>query len=503
MDGVGCLPLLEGLRAIHQAFRLIVHVCADAPGKLTFHQSLYLEWKTIMAMESTSRPWETIAKIIVSKDTKRLGEFLNSLGTAEIARSISRLGPDDQSQLLTLLDPGEAADVVEEISDTQAVGLIGDLLPEQAAPIIDEIPSDRQADLLGELNQENAQAILDQMAPEEAADARQLLTYVPDSAGGIMVTEYLAFGLDQRISDAVEDLQVNREKYIDYDVQYAYVIDDQRHLVGVLRMRDLLFAPRQMALREVMNRNMLHVRADAPTEELERFFGQHHLFGVPVVDAQGCLVGVVQRGNVEHASANRANRQFLGFSGIVRGEEFRSMPILARSGRRLSWLSINIVLNIIAASVIAFYQDTLQAAITLAVFLPMISDMSGCSGNQAAAVSIRELTLGLIRPHELFRVLLKEAGVGILNGLVLGMLLGAVALLWKGNPYLGLVVGAALATNTIVAVVIGGLLPLIIKRLRFDPALVSGPLLTTVTDMCGFFLVLSFATAILSRLAQP
>jgi magnesium transporter len=158
------------------------------------------------------------------------------------------------------------------------------------------------------------------------------------------------------------------------------------------------------------------------------------------------------------------------------------------------------VLNMIAASVIALYQDTLRAAIALAVFLPIISDMSGCSGNQAVAVSIRELSLGLIRPSEFLRVFSKEALLGLFNGLVLGLVLGAVAVLWKGNLQLGLVVGSALALNTLLSVVIGGSMPLLLKKLGADPALASMPLLTTITDMCGFFFVLSFASATLPSL---
>ena len=158
------------------------------------------------------------------------------------------------------------------------------------------------------------------------------------------------------------------------------------------------------------------------------------------------------------------------------------------------------MLNVIAASVIAFYQDTLPAAIPRAVFLPMVSDMSGCSGNQAVAVSMRELSLGLLRPNEYLRVLVKEASLGLINGVALGVMLGGVAWLWKGNPFLGLVVGGALAANTLVAVSLGGLIPLLLKRLRLDPALVSSPLLTTITDMCGFFFVLSFASLLLNRL---
>lgn len=176
------------------------------------------------------------------------------------------------------------------------------------------------------------------------------------------------------------------------------------------------------------------------------------------------------------------------------------MPLLLRSRRRLSWLSINIVLNVIAASVIALFEETLTAVIALAFFLPIISDMSGCSGNQSVAVSVRELALGLIKPYEVGFVWLKEIGVGAINGTVLGLLIGGVAWMWRGNPYLGVVVGLALTINTMIAVSIGGVVPLIIKRFDMDPALASGPVLTTITDICGFLLVLGIATAMLPLL---
>ena len=176
------------------------------------------------------------------------------------------------------------------------------------------------------------------------------------------------------------------------------------------------------------------------------------------------------------------------------------MPLPLRARRRLQWLSANIVLNVIAASVIAAYEQTLAAVIALAVFLPMVSDMSGCSGNQAVAVSMRELSLGLARPIDAMRVWFKEVSVGLINGFVLGFLIGVVAWMWKGNPFLGLVIGGALGLNTIVAVSIGGVLPLLLKRIGQDPAVASGPLLTTITDMAGFFLVLSLATAMMPLL---
>ena len=278
------------------------------------------------------------------------------------------------------------------------------------------------------------------------------------------------------------------------------MVDHQGVLTGVLRLQYLLFPSRDTLLTKVMISTPISVPDQASLRDLEEFFDGHHLFGVPVVDDQKRLIGVVLPSAVEEAVNKRKTKTFLKLSGIVGGEEFRTMPLLTRSGRRLSWLSINIVLNIIAASVIAAYQDTLAAVITLAVFLPMVSDMSGCSGNQAVAVSMRELSLGLVRPAELFWVLAKEAKVGIINGLVLGLMLGGVAYLWKGNAWLGLVVGGALAVNTVVSVTLGGALPLILKRLKLDPAIVSSPMLTTVTDMCGFFFVLSFASVAMSHL---
>jgi magnesium transporter len=451
-------------------------------------------------IETRDKPWEKLHETLDEGDGARLKAFLDELGPAETARAISRLAKEDQSRVLMLLEPAQAADLLEDVPEAQAADLIEELPVEQAAAIVDEMQSDHQADLLGVLEEERLEAILDQMSPEEASDVRRLLGYPEDSAGGLMVTEFLTYRQEQRISEVLEDLRVNRDHYAEYDVQYLYVTDENDRLVGVLRIRDLLFTERTATLSSIMIRNPLRLTTEADLRVLDDFFEQHHLFGVPVVDGEDRLMGVLQPEAVEEAQRRRSDRRFLGVSGIVGGEEFRTMPLHVRSGRRLSWLTINIFLNIAAASVIAVYQDTLAAVIAIAVFLPMISDMSGCAGNQAVAVSLRELALGLVRPREHLRVLAKEASLGIVNGLALGLLLGAVAVLWKGNPYLGLVVGGALALNTVVAVSLGGLLPLLLKRIKVDPALVSGPLLTTVTDMCGFFFVLSFATALLPLL---
>ena len=453
------------------------------------------------ASDSTyEKPWKDLRALLEAGEVSALKAFLDQIGPAEVARTISHLDKEEQSQLLTLLAPPEAANLIEEVPAIQAVHLIGDLESEQAAPIVSEMHSDQQADLLASLDDKDSKAILDEMAPEEAAEAHRLLRYQADVAGGLMIREYLSYASDLCVEDVLDDLRQHRERYATYDVQYAYVVDARKRLVGVLPIRDLLLTSRQVKLQVLMRPDPYCVEANASLDDLRQHFDQHPYLGLPVVDADDRLVGVLSRTAIYKAGSDEANSTFLKSSGIVGGEELRSMSLWRRSSRRLSWLSVNIVLNIAAASVIAFYQDTLAAVIALAVFLPIISDMSGCSGNQAVAVSIRELTLGLVKPREILRVVLKESSVGLVNGLVLGGLIGMVAWIWKGNLYLGLVVGSALAVNTLLAVLIGGLVPLVLRGFKFDPALASGPILTTITDMCGFFFVLSLASILLSRL---
>lgn len=451
-------------------------------------------------MKHPASSWQTLGGLIATGDSEPLKEFIDTLDPQETARAISRLTEAEQQRLLGLLSPGDAADVIEDMSETQAADLFEDLPADQAAAIMEELTSDHLADVLGEMDDAASRAVLAAMGRRDADEARMLLEYEPDCAGGLMISEYLAYRTDQTVQDVLDDMQANRDEYADYHVLYFYVVEPDGRLAGVLRMHDLLFPVRETPLTELMITSPLSVPVGASLKELRVFFEEHHFVGVPVVDAAERLVGVVLPEAVYEAVSKQKTRTFLRLSGIIGGEEFRTMPLWSRSGRRLSWLSLNIVLNIIAASVIALYQDTLAAAITLAVFLPMVSDMSGCSGNQAVAVSMRELSLGLVRPGELLWVLAKEARVGVVNGLVLGLLLGGVAFVWKGDPWLGLVVGGALAANTLVSVTLGGMLPLMLRKMKLDPALVSSPLLTTVTDMCGFFFVLSFASAVLPRL---
>lgn len=451
-------------------------------------------------LEVNYRPWERLEELADAGEPQPLSDYLDSLSAGDQALALSRTDEAHHQLVLTTLPVEDAAELLRHLSESQAAELMESLQPAEAAAIVYEMPSDEQADLLGDMDDEQAAAILDAWPREEATAARQLAAYSDDVAGGLLVREILRFNHATTVAEVIEKLSQNADEFRDYDVQYAYLTDENERLVGVVPMRNLLFARRKEPVANIMIADPLSLLDSTPLDDLIEFFDTHHFLGVPIVDADGRLLGVVHRNAVDYEATRAAESDFLKSQGIIGGEELRTMPLMQRARRRLSWLSINIVLNIGAAAVIALYQDTLAQVIALAVFLPIISDMSGCSGNQAVAVSMRELSLGLVRPTELMRVWTKEASVGLINGAALGLLVALVAIVWDGNPYLGLVVGVSLFINTLVAVSIGGTVPLVLKRFGFDPAVASGPLLTTVTDMCGFFLVLGLATLMLDRL---
>ncbi len=469
--------------------------------------------KTTQESGLGTRPWQALREVVNRGSAEQLQQFLDNLPAGEMARAVSRLDDGDQIKLMIRLRPEMAAELVDGVSEAQAVELL-ELLPvRDVAAILQELESDEQADILSELDESDLEAILAAMDPDKAANARRLAEYLPETAGGLMITELLCYRDDLTVQDVLDDLRQGAERYSDYDVQYAYVVQgssvkhdsptsagDFGRLVGVLRLRDLVLSSAEKRIADVAIQETLAVHTQSTLDELAAFFDRQHFFGVPVVDAENRLVGVVRRYDVEEALADRADDDHLKLLGIIAGEELRTMPLSLRAGRRLAWLIPNIMLNVIAISVIAYYEATVAQVVALAILLPLISDMGGNAGVQALAVSIREMNLGLLRPHELIWVTLRESSVGLLNGMVLGLLVAIGSWIWQQNLYLGLVVGVAMLLNTLIATTVGGLMPLVMKRMNIDPALASGPILTTITDMTGFFFVLSLATLVLSQL---
>jgi len=422
-------------------------------------------------------------------------EKINHWEVDEQRRFVDQLSEQERCDLFRDLEIEDSVDLLDALAPAQAVEIVKSLPCELNADLIEELPANLANLVLRELPQDDTQEIIEEIengAKAEILESR--LNYAEHTAGAMMRWYALSYEDHITVGEFLADLKKRQSEYNDEDLQYFYTIDKSGRLTGVINSRSVLLAEMDAPLERLKIPNPFSVLDTAPLEELDDIVADKHYLSFPVVSKSGKFLGVVGRDVILDAIADDQAEQFLRSRGIVGGEELRSMSLLSRCVKRLSWLTPNIGLNMFGAVVIAMFQSTLEQVILLAVFLPVISNMSGCSGSQAIAVSIRELTLGLVTPRDVMRVIKKEFLIGLPSGILLGILLGVIAGVWGKNAMLGCVIGAALFLNTIISVVLGGMLPLVLKKLKIDPALASAPVLTMCTDLCGFFLALSFTT---------
>ncbi|MEO7453288.1 MAG: magnesium transporter [Fimbriimonadales bacterium] len=429
-----------------------------------------------------------------------IAELFTGAHSQDAADALQSLDAEHIASIIVLLNADFAADILEDLPDDLAGDVLEEIQPRRAAEIVTELISDEEADILQELSEEQQDAIIKHLDREQADLAREMLAYGEDTAGGLMQKEFIAVSISLTATEARRTLQRLAEDEEDfYPFSYIYTTDEQGRFKGVLGLRALLFAQPNMPVKNLVTENATFVAPDTTGEELMRMFRRTDLLSMPVVSPEGRLLGIVTQEDAQQFEKEESEEEFLRFTGIVGGEEVRDMPLRQRAGRRLLWLVIKMALNIIPASVVAAYTRT-PAFLILAPILPIISDMGGSGGSQAIAVTIRELAQGRIKPSDYAWVMAREVGVGVVNGLVLGVLLGIGTFVATGSQgfEIGIVVGAATVLNTILAVVAGGWMPIAMRKLKIDPAVASGPILTMITDTCGFFFVLALAAAVLA-----
>ena len=322
---------------------------------------------------------------LVADDPSAVDAYLANLsGGADVVRAMFRLDEATRHAVLVALAPETAAQFIEDVPDVVAADLIETLPVDEAASIVTALPSHEQADVLAAVDDADMHRILGAMTPASAAAARELMRHAAQSAGGLMVREFLAFPGATSVHQVLDTLTLdNRDlsRYLRHDV---YVVTEGGGLIGVARTDELVGAAPGATIGEIMRRPTV-VNAEADLTTADACLEEADALSLPVTDDAGRMLGVLERSHVDDALVERVTDDHLKSHGIVGGEELRSMPLASRSGRRLSWLSINIALNMISVSVIAAFEETLSAVIALAVFLPIVSDMSGCSGNQAVA----------------------------------------------------------------------------------------------------------------------
>ena len=421
-----------------------------------------------------------------------LDEFLK-LHPADLADRLQRLELDEVRAVLPLLPPALGAAALAEIEPDRQHELLMALPPPELSPLLAELAPNIVADLVSDLSPHGRRAALEALPAEQRQRVQTLLRYAPDTAGGVMSNRFIALRSDMTVEQVRELLRDRAQEERTEDIAYLYVTDPEQRLTGIVSLRDLVFRRAERRMDEILNREVKFVRVTDDQEELARQFEHYHYLGLPVLDGEGRLVGVVKASDALDVASKEATEDMQLMVGLS-GEEHALTPWRQSIRVRLPWLYINLATAFLAAFVVGLFENTIAKWTALAVFLPIVAGQGGNAGMQTLTVIIRDLALGELAPGDGRRALAKELTLGLLNGLAIGLVVGLIGWWWKGSPVLGLVAGAAMVLNQLAAAMSGVLIPLGLKSLRLDPALASSIFLTTVTDVAGFFFFLGLAT---------
>lgn len=439
---------------------------------------------------------------LLARGNGDLAAFLRELHPADLAELIEELPEIRRVQVFRHLGATQAALVLGELDPETQVALVQALGAQKAGDILEEMGADDAADLLAELGPEEAGRLLGEMKAEEAAEVRELLHYRPDTAGGLMTKEFVAVHAEMTVQEAIDYLR--RQAPEAETIYYVYVVDRSDHLVGVLSLRDLIVARPDQLVMEIMRRRVVSVRYDTDQEEVARVIAKYDLLAVPVVDHENRLLGVVTVDDAIDVLEEETTEDALRMSAIAPDEESADprAGVWALVRPRLPWLVALLFLEMLAGKVIEFFQSGFDPATLglLAVFIPVMAGEAGNGATQALAVVVRGLATGEIHPREVVRVVWREFRVGLVAGAIAGALLFGVASLWHRNLALGLVAGLALAVNLPVAKTLGALFPVLLHRLGVDPAVASGPFITTLTDVTAMLTYFGIAAYVLLHL---
>jgi magnesium transporter len=418
-------------------------------------------------------------------------EEMLKLHPADVADHLQRLPAEEAQDILRQLPRPLAAQVLTEVEKERFIEFLEPLSSEELIALLQELPPNEAADLAGELPIEKRRQVLAGLPPETSKPIKALLHYPEDTAGGIMSDRFIALRADLTVQQSQELLRSRAEQRPE-DVSYLYVTDEGQRLVGVVSLRDLVFRRPDRRVGDIMNRDVKFVRVDDDQEEIARRFEHYHYLGLPVVDPENHLVGIVKASDALHVAQQEATEDMQLMVGLS-GEERALTPWQKSIGRRLPWLYINLATAFLAAAVVSLFESTIARWTVLAVFLPVVAGQGGNAGMQTLTIIIRDMALGELSPGDGWKALMKEATLGLVNGLAIGLAVGLAGYVWKGDWRLGAVAGSAMLLNQMAAALSGVLIPFGLRALKVDPALASSIFVTTVTDVAGFFFFLGMA----------
>ena len=434
----------------------------------------------------------------------------------EIAERIRQLPADRVAELIAALHPADSADVFEELSAKQQRAILAEMESDDAADVLSYIDYDEQADIVATLSADQLADILDEMDPDDAAyllselpeaqasaaiaemeepsEVQALLSYDEESAGRLMTPHVFSVRQNASVEQTLATLrQLTPDEEVSY---YLFVTDEENRLAGVISLRQLVTAPLGTLVAQIMNPEVISVPADSDQEQAANTLARYGLLLLPTVDETGRLVGVITADDVIDVIQEEATEDIYRLAGMD-AEESVDRSVLTTSRQRLTWLMVNLPTAVLASWVVSLFEGTIARVAVLAVFMPIIAGMGGNAGIQTLTLIVRSMALGELELRDGWRTLGREILVGLVNGVCFGVVVGLLGLFWQGLPILSLVAGLAMLANMLAAAIAGTLVPLALRRIGADPALASGVVVTTFTDLTGYLCFLGLATLLI------
>jgi magnesium transporter len=437
---------------------------------------------------------EDVKNFIKEQNSRSLKNLIDSMRAADVADLIEHLNPDERLYLFDILEPEGAGEVLVEIKPPVQERLISDLDNKVITEIVQELDSDDAADIVGDLPAERAKEIIKILEDDVSEELEKLLPYEEDTAGGIMALEFVSVKTRMTIEEAINTIREKREEVI--NIYYIWVVDDFGRLVGVVSLKDLVLEPPRTVVRDIMNPEVISVNVHRDQEEVYHIVKKYDLVAVPVVDDHNRLVGRITHDDILDVVEEEADEDIAFMAGVIRQEIAEESP-LKISRARLPWLIAGLFGGILAAIVINQFESSLEKVIALAFFFPVIMAMGGNTGTQASTVAVRGLATGDISLMNIGKRLFTEMKVALINGMICGVLLGLIVGIWLKDFGLGAVVAFSLIIIVLWSGLIGAGVPLALKRFNVDPALATGPFVTTSNDILSLLIYLGFVTLFL------
>ncbi|MDN5829157.1 MAG: magnesium transporter [Staphylococcus equorum] len=425
-------------------------------------------------------------------------EFL-AMHTYEQSEYFEDSNEEIRQRIFEVLSPEEVADFFEqlEIDEDEYESLFDTMDAEYASKVLEDMSYDNAVDIMNQLSKQKIVSLLTLMKREDAKEIKALLHYEEDTAGGIMTTEYISLKATMPVKEAMMHV---KEQAPDAETIYViFTVNDNKQLAGVLSLRDLIVAENDAYIEDIMSERVISANAADDQEDVAQKMRDYDFIAMPVVDYQDHLLGIITIDDILDVMDEEASEDYSRLAGVS-DVDATNDSIIKTARKRLPWLIILTFLGMITATILGSFEDTLSQVALLAAFIPIISGMSGNSGTQSLAVSVRNISTGEIYEQSKFKVALRETGSGFLSGLICSIVLFLIILILYGQPILAVIVGASLTIAMTVGTLVGSMIPLVMDKLKIDPAVASGPFITTINDIVSMLIYFGLATSFMSYL---